>query len=98
MRKAALTFGLEAVRPVLLLVSFPRPLSPVVGVPGLCWMWHGVLGGGGVQQTPAGTSSTTLVQLYDMRAGGCGPQNTAERWRYQGSGRRTVRTLMADEW
>ena len=29
-------------RPVLLLVSFPRSWSPVVGVPGLCWMWHGV--------------------------------------------------------
>ena len=25
-------------RPVLLLVSFPRSRSPVVGVPGLCWM------------------------------------------------------------
>ena len=25
-------------RPVLLLVSFPRSLSPVVGVPGLCWI------------------------------------------------------------
>ena len=29
-------------RLVLLLVSFPRSRSPVVGVPGLCWMWHGV--------------------------------------------------------
>ena len=29
-------------RPVLLLVSFPRSPSPVVGVPGLCWMWRGV--------------------------------------------------------
>ena len=29
-------------RPVLLLVSFPRSWSPVVGVLGLCWMWHGV--------------------------------------------------------
>ena len=29
-------------RPVLLLVLFPRPRGPVVGVPGLCWMWHGV--------------------------------------------------------
>ena len=29
-------------RPVLLLVSFPRSRSPVVGVSGLCWMWHGV--------------------------------------------------------
>ena len=29
-------------RPVLLLVSFPRSRSSVVGVPGLCWMWHGV--------------------------------------------------------
>ena len=29
-------------RPVLLLVSFPRSQSPVAGVPGLCWMWHGV--------------------------------------------------------
>ena len=29
-------------RPVLLLVSFPLSWSPVVGVPGLCWMWHGV--------------------------------------------------------
>ena len=28
-------------RAVLLLVSFPRS-RPVVGVPGLCWMWHGV--------------------------------------------------------
>ena len=27
-------------RPVLLLVSFPRSRSPVVGVPGLCWMWR----------------------------------------------------------
>ena len=29
-------------RPALLLVSFPRSRSPVVGVLGLCWMWHGV--------------------------------------------------------
>ena len=29
-------------RPVLLLVSFPRLRSPVVGVLGLCWMWPGV--------------------------------------------------------
>ena len=29
-------------RPVLLLVSFPRSRSPVAGVLGLCWMWHGV--------------------------------------------------------
>ena len=29
-------------RPVLPLVSFPRSRSPVVGVLGLCWMWHGV--------------------------------------------------------
>ena len=29
-------------RPVLLLVSFPRSWSPVVGVPGLCWMWQDV--------------------------------------------------------
>ena len=29
-------------RPVLLLVSFPRSRSPVVGVPGLCWMWRDV--------------------------------------------------------
>ena len=29
-------------RPVLLLVSFPHSRSPVVGVPGLCRMWHGV--------------------------------------------------------
>ena len=29
-------------RPVLLLVLFPRSRSPVVGVLGLCWMWHGV--------------------------------------------------------
>ena len=29
-------------RPVLLLVSFPRPRSPVVGVLGLCWMWRDV--------------------------------------------------------
>ena len=28
--------------PVLLLVSFPRSRSPVVGVLGLCWMRHGV--------------------------------------------------------
>ena len=27
-------------RPVLLLVSFPRSRSPVIGVPGLCWMWR----------------------------------------------------------
>ena len=27
-------------RPVLLLVSFPRSRSPVVGVLGLCWMWQ----------------------------------------------------------
>ena len=27
-------------RPVLLLVLFPRSRSPVVGVPGLCWMWQ----------------------------------------------------------
>ena len=30
-------------RPVLLLVSFPRSRSPVVGVLGLCWMRQGVL-------------------------------------------------------
>ena len=29
-------------RPVLLLVSFPRSRSPAVGVPGLCWMWRDV--------------------------------------------------------
>ena len=29
-------------RPVLLLVLFRRSQSPVVGVLGLCWMWHGV--------------------------------------------------------
>ena len=29
-------------RPVLLLVSFLRSRSRVVGVLGLCWMWHGV--------------------------------------------------------
>ena len=29
-------------RPVLLLVSFPRSRSPVVGVPGLCWRWRDV--------------------------------------------------------
>ena len=29
-------------RPVLLLVSFLRLRSPVVGVPGLCWMWRDV--------------------------------------------------------
>ena len=27
-------------RPVRLLVSFPRSQSPVVGVPELCWMWQ----------------------------------------------------------
>ena len=30
-------------RPVLLLVLCPHSRSPVVGVLGLCWMWHGVL-------------------------------------------------------
>ena len=29
-------------RPALLLILFPRSQSPVVGVLGLCWMWHGV--------------------------------------------------------
>ena len=29
-------------RPVLSLVSFPRSWSPVVGVLGLCWLWHDV--------------------------------------------------------
>ena len=29
-------------RPVFLLVSFPRSWSPVVGMPWLCWLWHGV--------------------------------------------------------
>ena len=29
-------------QPVLLLVSFPHSRSPVVGVPGLCWMWRDV--------------------------------------------------------
>ena len=29
-------------RPVLLLVSFPRSWSPVVGVLGLCWLWQDV--------------------------------------------------------
>ena len=32
----------RSLRPVLLLVLFPRSRSPVVGVLGLCWMWHGV--------------------------------------------------------
>ena len=32
----------RSLRPVLLLVSFPRSRSPVVGVLGLCWMWRGV--------------------------------------------------------
>ena len=27
---------------MLLLASVLRSRSPVVGVPGLCWMWHGV--------------------------------------------------------
>ena len=29
-------------RPVLLLLLFPRSWSPVVGVLGLCWMWQDV--------------------------------------------------------
>ena len=29
----------QPLRPVLLLVSFPRSRSPVVGMPGLCWLW-----------------------------------------------------------
>ena len=29
-------------RPVLLLVSFPRSWSPAIGVLGLCWMWRDV--------------------------------------------------------
>ena len=29
-------------RPVLLLLSFPRSQSAVVGVPGLCWLWQDV--------------------------------------------------------
>ena len=29
-------------RPVLLLVSFPRSRNPAVGVLGLCWMWRDV--------------------------------------------------------
>ena len=29
-------------RPVLLLVSFPRSRSPMVGVPGLCCLWRDV--------------------------------------------------------
>ena len=32
----------QPLRPVLLLVSFPRSRSPVVGVLGLCWMWQDV--------------------------------------------------------
>ena len=32
----------QPLRPVLLLVSFPRSWSPVVGVLGLCWMWRDV--------------------------------------------------------
>ena len=32
----------RSLRPVLLMVSFPRSRSPVVGVLGLCWMWYGV--------------------------------------------------------
>ena len=50
-------------RPELLLVSFPRPRSPVVGVLGLRWMWQdvpftrqrrpvvGVRGGGGSRKS-----------------------------------------------
>ena len=30
----------QPLRPVLLLLSFPRSQSPVVGVLGLCWMWQ----------------------------------------------------------
>ena len=32
----------QPLRPVLLLVSFPRSRGPAVGVLGLCWMWQGV--------------------------------------------------------
>ena len=45
-------------RPVLLLVLFPRSRSPVVGVLGLCWLWDGIgsmfhrAGGGGCPPPP----------------------------------------------
>ena len=32
--------GCGPLRPLLLLVLFPCLRSPVVGVPGLCWMWR----------------------------------------------------------
>ena len=38
-RVAALCWPL---RPVLVVVLFPRSWIPVVGVLGLCWMWHDV--------------------------------------------------------
>ena len=40
LRRVAAFF--RPLRPVLPLVSFPRSQSPVVGVPGLWWMWHDV--------------------------------------------------------
>ena len=60
-------------RPVLLLVSFPRSWSPVVGVPGLCGMWRdvpfahqrrpivGVLGGVRSVMVDAGGVHTCMV-------------------------------------
>ena len=65
-------------RPVLLLVSFPRSRSPVVGVPGLCWMWRDVpfappppgIRRATVREAPAGAS--TGVVAYAQRGGGGG--------------------------
>ena len=76
-------------RPVLLLVSFPRSRSPVVGVRGLCWMWRdvpfahqrrpvvGVLGVVLVVGAPPPTEGPALLRrgANAKGKGGCGAGN-----------------------
>ena len=51
-------------RPVLLLVSFPRSRGPAVGVLGLCWMWRDVAGCGGCAvRAPAAPNSWRIEDV-----------------------------------
>ena len=68
----------QPLRPVLLLELFPRSQSPVVGVLGLCWMWHGV---------PFAWQRRPVVALPPLRRGvnppssfGCPPVSYIPRW------------------
>ena len=71
-------------RPVLLLVSFSRSRSPVVGVLGLCWMWQdvpfarqrrpvvGVLGLWWLLRCPSNTSLVGGSKEWGRTGGGGG--------------------------